>query len=218
MGVLPVAQVLRLLELHRVDVGEILPAVSRQDGAQPVGDGGVVAGRELEGLGGEREVGLLGDLAAGFLHLLEDLRVVRGVRDDADEAVVLRRRADHGRAADVDVLDGLLDGAAGLCHGVLEAVEIDDHHVDHLDAVRPGRLHVLLVVAKREQAPVDLRVQGLEPSVHHLRESRVGRDIGHVDPRRLDLGRRAARREDLDSEALQALRKLHDARLVGDAD
>jgi hypothetical protein len=74
------------------------------------------------------------------------------------------------------------------------------------------------MVSHGQQPPVDLRVQGLEPSVHHLRESRVGGNVGYVDARRLDLRRRPARREDLDAKGLQALCKIDNAFLVRDAD
>src|SRR3712207_7713827 len=44
----------------------------------------------------------------------EHLLVARRGRDDEHEPMVLRRRADHARAADVDVLDRLLERDAGL--------------------------------------------------------------------------------------------------------
>lgn len=53
--------------------------------------------------------------------------------------MVLGRAAEHGRAADVDVLDGVLEGAVRLRDGGFERVEVHDDEVDELDAVLPCR-------------------------------------------------------------------------------
>jgi hypothetical protein len=58
--------------------------------------------------------------------------VVR-VDDDTDGAVVLRRGAQHRRAADVDHLDDVRVGGAGGDRP-LERVEVDDDEVDRVDA------------------------------------------------------------------------------------
>ena len=80
---------------------------------EPAGDGGVIGGGAGEGAGGEAlpqgQIG--GPVGLQGLQQLGD----RGLVDaDRDIAVVLRARADHGRAADVDVLDhGAETGARG---------------------------------------------------------------------------------------------------------
>ena len=58
-----------------------------------------------------------------------------GVGQHRDVLPVLRRRAHHRRAADVDVLDRVFERAAGLGDGGLERVEVDDQQVDRADAV-----------------------------------------------------------------------------------
>ena len=133
MGVLPVTEVLRLGELEGEGVGEF-PFFRAFAAEQPevVGDGAVVAGRELEGLFRQLEIGRFRDLAPRLLHLRDDLRVILRIGDDGDEAVVLRGRAEHRGAADIDVFDGVLQGAAFFGDGVLEAVEVDDDHVDQV--------------------------------------------------------------------------------------
>ena len=80
-------------------------------------------------------------------QLLQDRVVGLRLDDDRGEVEVLRRRADHRRAADVDVLDHLflVDAAAG--GGLLERVEVHAHEVDELDLVLLRRDHVRRVVA-----------------------------------------------------------------------
>ena len=70
------------------------------------------------------------------LQFLEHAGVLRGVGQHRDVVPVLRRRAHHRRAADVDVLDRVLERAAGLRDRRLERVEVDDEQVDRRDAVR----------------------------------------------------------------------------------
>jgi hypothetical protein len=97
--------------------------------------------------------------------------------------VVLGRGADHRRAADVDVLDhlGVVNAAAGC--GALEGIEVDAHQIDEFDLVLGGLAQMLGVVAQREQASVELGMQGLDPPVHDLGEAREVLDRAHRDPR-----------------------------------
>ena len=136
-------------------------------------------------------------------ELLQDRVVGLGLDHDRGEQEVLRRRPDHRRAADVDVLDhlGLVDPAAR--RGLLERVEVHAHEVDELDVVLLGRDHVGGVVAAREQAGVELRVQRLDAAAHDLGEAGevVDRADGEARPprapgrcRRWRRARRRARR------------------------
>jgi hypothetical protein len=93
--------------------------------------------------------------------------------------VVLGRRAQHGRAADVDVLDRVFQRALILGHGLLEGVQVDHHHVDLRDAVLFQLGHVLREIAARQDAAVHFRVQGLDAAVEHFRETGVVGDFGH---------------------------------------
>src|SRR5581483_3178807 len=56
------------------------------------------------------------------VQLLEDLRVPFGSHDDDDGLVVLGRGADHRGAADVDLLDCILEGDAGAADGLDEGI------------------------------------------------------------------------------------------------
>ena len=72
----------------------------------------------------------------------------------------------------------------GLRDRLLERVEVDADEVDRLDAVLLHRGDVLGVVALGEQAAVDLRVQRLDPAVHHLGEAGDLADVGDGQPLR----------------------------------
>ena len=82
------------------------------------------------------------------------------------------------------------------------------------DPVLPEGLHVRFVVPQRQKTAVDLRMQGFEPSVHHLRKSRVVGNIGDRDPAFPELCRRSAGGEDLRAEGLQSLGEFDDPLLV----
>jgi hypothetical protein len=135
-------------------------------GFEVVGDRGVVGRGALEDLEGE----LAAEFAEGLrgLHRGEHALVVGGIGHDGDGGVVLGRAAQHGGAADVDVLDGVLERAVGLRDGGFEGVEVDDDEVDEVDAVLLGFVEVLMRVATAEKAAVHLRVQGLHAAFHDL--------------------------------------------------
>jgi hypothetical protein len=71
--------------------------------------------------------------------------------------VVLGRRAQHRRAADVDVLDRVFVACSRARGRLRERVEVDDQQVDGLDAVARGQRWRPCVrqVAPAEQAAVD---------------------------------------------------------------
>ena len=97
----------------------------------------------------------------------------------------------------------------------LERIEIDDEQVDRRDVVGEHRRLVLGIVADRQQPAMDLRVQGLDPPVHHL--GKAG-EIGHVADRKPRLGERLARAaggDELDAERGQGAGEIDEAGLVG---
>jgi hypothetical protein len=73
-----------------------------------------------------------------------------------------------GRAADVDVLDRVLQRAACLGHRLLEGVQVHHQDVDGADRVPVQRRHVVGMVTPRQQAAMDLGMQGLDPAVQHF--------------------------------------------------
>jgi hypothetical protein len=105
---------------------------------------------------------------AGGLQLGQHGLVLVGGGDHAHVLPVLGGGAHHGGAADVDVLDGVGQRAAGLGHGGFKRVEVDHQQVDGLDAVFLQRGHVLGQVAAGQQAAVHHGVQGLDAAVQHF--------------------------------------------------
>ncbi len=220
MRVLAVAHVLRLDELHVVGAreqaaifgAELLGALV--DAAEVVGDHAVIAGGVLERL--ERQVEALGIGQPAVLQVVDHCRVVLGVDHDGDILVVLRRAADHGRAADIDILDGVRQGATGLGHGGGERVEVDRHQIDRRDAVLGHDCTVQITTA--EDAAVDLRMQGLHPAIHHFREAGVVGDFDGGDAILAQQLEGATGGQDLDAKGFEFTGEVDDAGLVGHAD
>jgi len=199
--------------------GRLVVGVER---GEPVGDGPVVARGMHEGFLGQREARGGGDCAAVGLHLGNDDGVVGRFDDNRAAAlfvaVVLRRGAHHGRAADVDVFDGVRQRAVLLCDGLLEGVEVDDDQVDGRYAVLFHRRRVPGVAADAEDAAMHLRMQGLDAAVEHLGETGV---VGHVGDGEAGIAQqlgRAAGGEQLDAEGGEFAREIDRAVLVGNAD
>ena len=142
---------------------------------EPVRDRGIIGAGARIGLG--REFLAQRDRCRVVVrdHVDQHSRVVFRFDDDRHVVVVLRRRADHRRPADVDVLDAI------VVLGVLrdrrfERIEIDDEKIDRCDAMRAHRGRMFGVVADREQAAVHLGVQRLDAAVHHFgKAGEVGR-------------------------------------------
>ena len=92
---------------------------------------------------------------------------------------VLRRAAQHRRAADVDHLDGLRLGDALLSRDLLEGIEVDADEVERLDVLLLERCEIVVAVAAREDRRVDARMQRLHAAAEHL--GRVGQRLDALD-------------------------------------
>ena len=117
-----------------------------------------------------------GGLAVVGIEFRQNGGVILDIDHGGDKGMVLRRRADHRRATDVDILDAVVIGGA-LGHGGLERVKVDHQQVDHLDAMGFHRGQVLGIVAQRQKPAMHLGMQGLHAAVHHLGEAG---HFGHV--------------------------------------
>ena len=132
-----------------------------------------------------REPLALGQREPAGADRLQHVGVAVGRGDDRDRRVVLRGRAHHRRAADVDLLHALV-GAGAAHHGLGERVQVRHHQVERLDPEVGKLLHVGLEPAVGEDAGVHLGVQRLHPAVEALGEAGQVLDPGHRQPELLD--------------------------------
>ncbi len=91
--------------------------------------------------------------------------------------IVLRCRADHGRAANIDIFDRFLKRASLSGHSRLKRVEVDDDHIDGFDSVNLHLLYVSGMVPPAKQSPMDLWMEGFHAAIHHLRKTGL---FGHI--------------------------------------
>src|SRR5690606_1016646 len=122
----------------------------------------------------------------------------------------------HGRAADVDVLDGQRQGAIRFGHGGGERVQVNHHQIDRVDAVF---LHDCIILTTTTQyTTVNLRVQGFHAAIHHFREAGVVRHFygGNliVDQQLIS----TASGQDFHAGGVQSLGEVDDTGFVGHAD
>src|SRR5262249_25675980 len=86
-------------------------------------------------------------------------------------------RANHRRPADVDLLDCLFSSDSFTPDRFGKRIEINHHHIDGFDMVLLHCGNMLWIVSQRKQAPMNARMQCLNSSIHHLRETG---DVGNV--------------------------------------
>ena len=132
--------------------------------------------------------------------------------------MVLRSGTQHGRTADVDVLDALFKSHARLLDSCFERIEVNDDHVDQANSQLFYSLHVLRVTAHSEDTAVDKRMKCLYTSVEALRETG---DLGNFltgDAFLLQKFCSSAGREDLHVQFHEFSGKIGDACFVGYTD
>ncbi len=159
-----------------------------------------------------------GNFAAVGLHLGQHVGVVGRVGDDGDMRVVFGGGTHHGRSADVDVLDRILQRAAGLGDGRRERVQVHHHEVYGRDVMLLQRGDMLGQVAPRQDARMNLRLQRLHASVQHLGKAGVVGDFRDGDAVVGEQLGCPAGGKNLYPELMQAACKFKDAGLVRYAD
>ncbi len=212
--ILAVAKVLHLRDLK---VECVRKCCRRPVGAargQPVRDRAVVGRRVREGLARKCEARRRRERPARR-ELSEQRRIVRRVDDNADVLPVLRRGAHQRRAADVDVLDRIVERASRLRHRGAERVQVDDDEVDRRDRMLLERGDVRRIVTARENAAVHLRMQRLHAPIEHFRKAGVIADLRHREAGVGERVRGAASRQEPDAELREAAREVDDPGLVG---
>ena len=113
------------------------------------------------------------------MQVVEHGVVVIRANDDRNTIVVLRCGADHGRSADIDILDGLINGRVFTGDGLFERIQVDDQKIDRLDAVL---FHNRLIrTAATEQSAVDEWMQRLDAAVHDFRKARLLRHLDNLE-------------------------------------
>src|SRR5581483_5386305 len=186
-----------------------------QDRAHPRGDRHVVGGGVYERLGRQGLALLVGE--AAVLGRLEGTRVVGTVGDDRDARVVLRRRTHHGRAADVDLLDAVIDAGAGGDRG-RERVEVHHDEVERLDAELLDLGDVLRQAAVGQDPGVHPRVERLHAAVEALGEAGEVLDLRDRQAERVDQRRGTAGGHELDARLVEAAYELLEPGLVENRD
>jgi len=177
------------------------------------GDGGVVGRGAGIDLGGQAAAQLECGVAVGP-DLGDHLGVISRVGHDGHRDVVLGRAAEHGRAADVNVLDDLGKADAGFGHGGLEGVQVHHHQVNRTQVVPGGGGLVLGVVTQVEQPAVHPGVKGLDPPVEDFGKPGELAQLGDGQPGQAQRAGRPAGREQLRAQLGHDPGQVHDAGLV----
>ena len=116
-------------------------------------------------------------------HLCQQRRIVGAVYQHRNSRVILGGCTQHGRPANINILDRHRQITVGTCHRLLKRIQVHDHQVYRRDIV--CRHHGLIDTATRKNTAVYFRMQGLDAPVHHLGET--GK-VGNLDDRNTRLG------------------------------
>ena len=144
--------------------------------------------------------------------------VLARVADRGDVREVLRGRAQHRRAADVDHLDRLFLGRPDPRRERRERIEVDADDSNGSILWSASCLDVVFAVTLGEDAGVDRRVERLDAAAEHLRRTRHVLDLGDGQPLLCEELRGAAGRDELEPELVEAAREVVDALLLVDGD
>ena len=128
--------------------------------------------------------------------------------------MILGRAPEHGRPADIDLLDRLLPGDIRPRHRLNEWVEVDHDQIDGLEAMFLHGRQVGLIVPAMQDPRMHLRMQGLDPAIEHFRETGKIVDLHDLDARLSQGTSRPAGGEDLDAKLAKPPGKIDDPRFV----
>jgi hypothetical protein len=131
---------------------------------------------------------------------------------------ILSRGADHGRSADVDILDQLLERHAGLGGSFLEGVEIHHNHIDRLNAVLADGCDMRGNITPMQNAAMHLGMQRLDPAIEHFRKAGEFGNVFHDDARIAQQLGCPSGGDKFNAEVRELPREVDEASLVGNAE
>ena len=181
MRIFPIAHALLQTVLQCHGLRELQPRLGvGLNTAEIITDRRIVASNMLEGLDGQSKSGGVGDTAIGLRHLFKYKRVISHIDNDGHTGKILSRGAQHGGATNIDIFNGLGKSAARLFDGLLKRIQIHNHKINPLNTMglhHSGINTTTICLASPQQTTMNLRMQGFHPAIHHLRETRVVRDL-----------------------------------------
>jgi hypothetical protein len=175
--VLAIAHGLYLTVLQVQRVRKIGPVTIGADGTEVVGNRTVIAGRVLKDFHGQRITSGIRHRVVPGTHLIQHRCIVLAVHQHRYRRMVLGGCTQQGRAAYIDILDRRRQVAAGARHRLFKGIQIHCHEVDGHDAVVLH--HGVIDTPASEYAAVDLRMQGLDPAIHHFRKPGKVRNLDY---------------------------------------
>ena len=212
--------VAQILQFHETSIGlareQRVAAIGLNTG-QVVRNRTVVLADAVERCNRQRKFGLVSQPATGF-QLIQHHRVLRRISEHAHILPVLCRRANHGRATNVDVLDRVFQRAAWFGHRRFKRIQVNHQQVDRVDTVGLESSHVFGHIPARQQAAMHLGVQCFDAAVQHFGETRQLRHFRHRQARICEQFGCTAGRDQLDAECMQCLREFEDAGFVRDGE
>ena len=157
------------------------------------------------------------EAAAAVREALRRPAVIGRRRQDDHVREILSRRPNQRHAADVYVLERVLQRRPRRRRRLGEWVQVADDQVDGRDAMRVQLGAMRRQLAPSEYAAVNGGMQSLDPPAENLRRACQVGDLRDVKPGVRDFSRRAARADQLIPRARQRARETRQAGLVVNA-
>ena len=131
---------------------------------------------------------------------------------------ILSGGADHGRSADIDILNQVIEGDVGIGGGFFEGIQIHHDHVDGLNAVLGDGGGVSGIFAAMQNAAMHLGMQSFDAAIEHLGEAGELGNIFDRNPRIAQQLSRASGGNEFDAEAGELAGEVDQSGLIGDAE
>ncbi len=146
--------------------------------------------------------------------LADDSIIVLRTAHNSHRAPVLRGAAEHGRASDVNVLNGILHSHARLRYGLAERIEIDAHHVDESDSVLLELRDMAFKVTAAKKSSMHFRMESLDAAVTNLRKTCNLADVYNIQSRILQELHSASGSDDFPSQSHKLTGEFYHAGLI----
>ena len=178
--VFPITHALYFFELHAEGVRKsFLFSVTGQR-AEVVGNGTVIPCGMLKCFNRQTETCRCTDFTLAGRHFFQHLCIVGTVDQHGNCSVIFSRCANQCRATDIDVLDGVSQITIRIGNSLFEGIQVNHHHVDGGNAMFLH--HRVVGAAPTQDTAVNFRMQGLDATRHHFRETGIVGDFDHRYP------------------------------------
>ena len=101
-------------------------------------------------------------------QLFQNKSIISWIYNNRHAGMIFSRRAQHRGATDVNIFHRVRIFNTRLENGFFKRIKVDHDQVNKVNLILLGRLQVAIQIPTSQEAAVNIRMESLDTTIHHL--------------------------------------------------